>query len=88
MSGPMRPEESRSQEGSDVTERVAWADKVAPLLPPRTIHVHIAGVGDEARGSGNLMDPIVEAVKAYATLGEIARALKDVFGEHKEAVKF
>jgi len=26
------------------------------------------------------MDPIVEAVKAYATLGEIARALKDVFG--------
>jgi tRNA threonylcarbamoyladenosine biosynthesis protein TsaE len=28
---------------------VEWADKVAPLLPARTIHVHIAGVGDEAR---------------------------------------
>jgi tRNA threonylcarbamoyladenosine biosynthesis protein TsaE len=28
---------------------VEWADKVAPLLPSRTIHVHIAGVGDEAR---------------------------------------
>jgi tRNA threonylcarbamoyladenosine biosynthesis protein TsaE len=28
---------------------VEWADKVAPLLPPRTIHVHIAGVGDEPR---------------------------------------
>jgi methylmalonyl-CoA mutase N-terminal domain/subunit len=41
---------------------------------------------DEARGSANLMEPILEAVRAYATLGEIARALKDVFGEHKEPV--
>jgi len=45
-------------------------------------------IGDEARGRGNLMYPIMDAVKAYATLGEIARAMKDVFGEHKEAVKF
>ena len=28
---------------------IEWADKVSPLLPPRTIHVHIAGVGDEPR---------------------------------------
>jgi methylmalonyl-CoA mutase N-terminal domain/subunit len=43
---------------------------------------------DEARSAGNLMDPILDAVKAYATLGEIARALKDVFGEYKEPVRF
>jgi methylmalonyl-CoA mutase N-terminal domain/subunit len=42
----------------------------------------------EARGTGNLLYPIMEAVLAYATLGEIARALRDVFGEHKEPVKF
>jgi methylmalonyl-CoA mutase N-terminal domain/subunit len=42
---------------------------------------------DEARGGGNLMEPIAEAVRAYATLGEVARAMKDVFGEHKEPVK-
>jgi methylmalonyl-CoA mutase N-terminal domain/subunit len=45
-------------------------------------------LGDEARGTANLLYPIMEAVKAYATLGEIARAMRDVFGEHKEAVKF
>jgi methylmalonyl-CoA mutase N-terminal domain/subunit len=45
-------------------------------------------VADAARGRDNLMDPIMEAVKAYATLGEIAQAMRDVFGEHKEAVKF
>jgi methylmalonyl-CoA mutase N-terminal domain/subunit len=34
------------------------------------------------------MEPIMEAVKAYATLGEINRAMKDIFGEHKEPVKW
>jgi tRNA threonylcarbamoyladenosine biosynthesis protein TsaE len=28
---------------------IEWADKVEPLLPPRTIRVHIVGVGDEPR---------------------------------------
>lgn len=42
---------------------------------------------EEARGSGNLMEPILEAVEAYATLGEIAQAMKDVFGEWKEPVR-
>jgi methylmalonyl-CoA mutase N-terminal domain/subunit len=46
----------------------------------------IGRLRDEARGTANLMEPILEAVKAYATLGEISGALKDVFGEHKEPV--
>src|SRR5262249_56597925 len=43
---------------------------------------------DEARGTANLMPAITEAVKAYATLGEIAQVMKTVFGEHKEPVKW
>lgn len=35
-------------EGEGVTV-VEWADKCRPLLPPRTILVHIAGLGDEPR---------------------------------------
>jgi tRNA threonylcarbamoyladenosine biosynthesis protein TsaE len=35
-------------DGEGVTV-VEWADKLSPLLPPRTIHVHIEGVGDEPR---------------------------------------
>ena len=34
----------------------------------------------------NLMPPILEAVRAYATLGEMAGALRDVWGEHKEPI--
>jgi len=35
-----------------------------------------------ARGSDNLMPPILDAVKCYATLGEICDALREVFGEY------
>jgi methylmalonyl-CoA mutase N-terminal domain/subunit len=39
-----------------------------------------------ARGTGNLLPPILDAVKVYATLGEIANVLRDVFGTHRETV--
>jgi methylmalonyl-CoA mutase N-terminal domain/subunit len=48
----------------------------------------LARLGDEARGAGNLMESILEAVRAYATLGEMAAAMKAVFGEHQEAATF
>ena len=35
-------------------------------------------------GSENVMYPILEATRAYATLGEIAGVLKEVFGEYRE----
>lgn len=38
-----------------------------------------------ARGEANLMYPILDAVKAYATLGEICNTLREVFGEYKGA---
>ena len=37
-----------------------------------------------ARGTDNLMPKILNAVKCYATLGEIIKTLKEVFGEYKE----
>ncbi|MBM3220662.1 MAG: tRNA (adenosine(37)-N6)-threonylcarbamoyltransferase complex ATPase subunit type 1 TsaE [Candidatus Rokubacteria bacterium] len=39
-------EELFSGDGVTIVE---WADKLVPLLPPHTIHVHIEGVGDEPR---------------------------------------
>ena len=36
----------------------------------------------EAKGPTNLMPAILEAVEAYATVGEVTNALKDVFGEY------
>ena len=37
-----------------------------------------------ARDGDNLMPPILEAVRAYATLGEMCDALREVWGEYEE----
>ena len=39
-------------------------------------------VSEAARGDANLMPSILEAVKTYATQGEICNTLRQVFGEH------
>jgi len=46
----------------------------------------LSRLSQAARGSDNLLPYILEAVKAYATLGEISDTLRDVFGEHQETV--
>ena len=43
-------------------------------------------VDEAARGTENLLPPILSAVEAYATVGEISNALRSVYGEYKEAV--
>jgi methylmalonyl-CoA mutase N-terminal domain/subunit len=37
-----------------------------------------------ARGTANLMPPILDAVRAYATVGEMCDALRQVWGEYEE----
>jgi methylmalonyl-CoA mutase N-terminal domain/subunit len=46
----------------------------------------IRQVEDTARGGSNLMPAILDAVRAYATLGEIADAMRRVFGEYRPSV--
>jgi len=44
----------------------------------------LASLKKAAQGTDNLLPPILEAVRAYATLGEISDTLREVFGEYKE----
>ncbi len=39
-----------------------------------------------ARSGENLMPRILAAVEAYATVGEISDAMREVFGEYQETV--
>ena len=67
--------------------QVGKLEKIRRERDNRAVNAALGRLRDEARGTANLMPAILEAVKAYASLGEIARAMKDVFGEHKEPVK-
>ncbi|HEX9823437.1 MAG TPA: methylmalonyl-CoA mutase family protein [Actinomycetota bacterium] len=42
----------------------------------------LASVEETAHGTGNLLHPMRDALKARATLGEVSDALRRVFGEH------
>ncbi len=49
-----------------------------------TVQTTLTALDQAARGNANLMPYIIDAVRAYATLGEIATTLRAVFGEYHE----
>ncbi len=49
----------------------------------RAVGTALKNIESVARGEGNLIPPILEAVKAYATIGEICDVLRDVFGVYR-----
>jgi methylmalonyl-CoA mutase N-terminal domain/subunit len=48
----------------------------------------LRAVESAARGQENLVPPVLAAVKAYATLGEISDVLRRVWGAHRETSSF
>ena len=53
----------------------------------QTVKKALAELKKAAEGTENIFPPIYEAVKAYATLGEISDVLRDVFGEYTPVQK-
>jgi methylmalonyl-CoA mutase N-terminal domain/subunit len=51
---------------------------------PARAQAALAAVEQAARGADNLVPPILEAVRALCTTGEISDALRRVFGQHQE----
>ena len=43
---------------------------------------------EDARAGSNVMPAVIEAVKAYATVGEITKRLVDVYGRYREPILF
>ncbi len=52
------------------------------------VHQALARLLQAARDDENLMPPMLDAVRAYATLGEIRHALEEVYGRFQEPVTF
>jgi methylmalonyl-CoA mutase N-terminal domain/subunit len=48
----------------------------------------LAAMVEVARGDGNLIEPMLDAARAEATLGEICGALKAQWGEYREPARF
>lgn len=71
----------------DPSVRISQIEKLKKLKSERDndrIMESLAELKRVAKGHGNLMIPILDAVKAYATLGEICDRLREVFGEYQQ----
>ncbi len=67
---------------NDVEEgQVAAVKKLRETRDNGAVDAALAEVREAARSDKNLLPYIIEAVKTYATVGEVTNALKDVFGE-------
>ncbi len=67
-------------------EQIKSLKKIKSTRDNDRVNKAIKKLKDTAREEKNLMPPIIEAVKVYASVGEICNALRDVFGEYKETV--
>ena len=54
----------------------------------REVATRLRELEQAARGSDNLMPPLLEAVRAYATLGEMMGVFREVFGEYQPSWGF
>ncbi len=68
--------------------QVARLERVRSGRDGDAVEKSLARLRDAARGADNLMYPILDAVNAYATLGEITDVFREVFGEYQEPVFF
>ena len=67
-------------------EQVANLQKLRRERDNRKAQQALDKLHDATEKDQNLMPAIIEAVKAYATLGEITEVLKGVYGEYKELI--
>jgi methylmalonyl-CoA mutase N-terminal domain/subunit len=68
--------------------QVARLEEVKRTRDDEKVRAALAKVESAARGTDNLMPPVLEAVKAYATLGEICDVFRKVFGQYREGGVF
>jgi len=67
-------------------EQIKLLTKVKAERNNEDIKSKLQKLQNAAEGNSNLIPYIIEAVKTYATIGEISNTLREVFGEYKENV--
>ena len=68
-------------------EQIKFLTKVKSERNNNEVKKTLNALSNAALGNDNLIPFIIDAVKVYASVGEICNALRDVFGEYKDQVK-
>jgi methylmalonyl-CoA mutase N-terminal domain/subunit len=77
------PVELQQIADEEVARQVARLGELRGRRDQPAVDVALAAVTETATGTGNLLPPMKEALRARATLGEVSDALRAVFGEYR-----
>ena len=68
-----------------VAERqIARVNEMKAHRDQQAVDASLKALKEAAKGEANLMPYLIDAVKTYATLGEICGVLREVFGEYQQ----
>jgi len=68
-------------------EQVEALTRLRAQRDARQVEARLADVRRAAEGNANLLPPMREALRAYATIGEVCAVLRDVFGEYRPGAR-
>ena len=86
LPGDMVPILSISEETAE--EQIRELNEVRRTRDSRTAMQKLSDLKAACRDGANVMPPLVEAVKAYATVGEISDVMREVFAVYEEPAVF
>ncbi len=67
-------------------EQIKFLNKIKSERNLQKVDTALSDLKEAATADDNLIPLIVDAVKAYASVGEICNTMREVFGEYKEQV--
>src|SRR5262249_25019811 len=65
-------------------DQIASLDRLRKERHGERVKVALAKVAAAAQGKENLVPPVLEAVRAYASLGEVCDVCRSVWGAYRE----
>jgi methylmalonyl-CoA mutase, N-terminal domain len=68
--------------------QVAALERFRAERDPEPVAAALAALAEAARGTENLIDPLVTCARSLCTEGEIVGVLTEVFGRYREAARF
>ena len=84
----IRPVEMHPYKVEDAAEQIDALRRVRAERDANAVTRSLDRIETDARSGVNLMPAILQAVKAYASVGEITKRLVGVFGRYREPIRF
>jgi methylmalonyl-CoA mutase N-terminal domain/subunit len=72
----------------DAEKQIERLNRVRVERDAQKVDQALAELFEDAEAGTNVMPAVMNAVKVYATLGEITDCLVDVYGRYKEPIRF